>query len=119
MGILDFGRPSEVLNGNKYLLEHQNVKVEDFDKQNIIKESSFVKYPVYIEKDTRIVNSVVGPNVSIGKNSLIENCIIENCVIDKNVKLKNIITCNSIIGSNVQIENMSKNSLIVGDKSSY
>ena len=118
-GILDFGRPSEVLNGNRYLLEHQSVKKEVFPELNILTEKSFIKNPVYIGKYTSIINSVIGPYVSIGANSRIENCILENCVVESETKLKNVISENSIIGSNVKVENISKNNLIIGDKSIY
>ena len=118
-GILDFGRPSEVLHGNKYLLEHQSIKNETFSDLNILTERSFIKNPVHIGKNTSILNSVIGPYVSIGSESRIENCILENCVIESEVNLKNVISENSIIGSNVKVENISKNNLIIGDKSIY
>ena len=118
-GILDFGRPIEVLNGNKYLLDQKSVNIEDFQDVNVVSERSFIKGPVYIGNNTRISYSVVGPYVSIGPDSEIENCILENCVIEKNATLKNVITEGSIIGSNVRVENITKNNLIIGDKSIY
>ena len=118
-GILDFGRPSEVLHGNKYLLEHQSIKKKSFSDLNILTERSFIKDPVHIGKNTSIINSVIGPYVSIGYESKIENCILENCVIESKAYLKNVISENSIIGSNVKVENISKNNLIIGDKSIY
>ena len=118
-GILDFGRPSEVLNGNRYLLEQEYVKKEVFSELNIKTEKSFIKNPVHIGKNTSITNSVIGPYVSIGANARIENCILENCVVESETSLKNVISENSIIGSNVKVENISKNHLIIGDKSIY
>jgi glucose-1-phosphate thymidylyltransferase len=118
-GILDFGRPSEVLIGNRYLLEQQSVKKEVFSELNILSETSFIKNPVYIGENTSIIKSVIGPYVSIGANSMIENCILENCVVESDTTLKNVISENSIIGSNVRVENISKNHLIIGDKSIY
>ncbi|HUW89911.1 MAG TPA: sugar phosphate nucleotidyltransferase [Candidatus Nanopelagicaceae bacterium] len=118
-GILDFGRPSEVLIGNRYLLEQQSVKKEVFSELNILSETSFIKNPVYIGENTSIIKSVIGPYVSIGANSIIENCILENCVVESDTTLKNVISENSIIGSNVRVENISKNHLIIGDKSIY
>ena len=118
-GILDFGRPSEVLTGNRYLLEHHSVKKESFPELNIVIETSFIKNPVHIGKNTSIINSVIGPYVSIGANSRIEKCILENCVVESEATLKNVISENSIIGSNVRVENISKNNLIIGDKSIY
>ncbi|MHA1343860.1 MAG: hypothetical protein ACTSQG_07730 [Promethearchaeota archaeon] len=118
-GILDFGRPSEVLNGNKYLLEQESIKREDFLKFNITFEKSWLKNPLHIGKNTKIINSVIGPYVSIGKNSIIKNSILENSIIERNARLTNIISKNSIIGSNTIIENIIKDNLIIGDKSVY
>ncbi|MFW9938383.1 MAG: sugar phosphate nucleotidyltransferase [Candidatus Thorarchaeota archaeon] len=118
-GILDFGRPSELLKGNKFLLEQFYTKKEDFHALNITVERSYIKNPVNIGENSKIIHSVIGPYVSIGKNSFLSNCILENCVIEENADLKNMISENSIIGSNVKIENISKDSLIIGDKSSY
>ena len=116
-GILDFGRPSELLNGNKFLLKHNSVKKEDFQKFNITVDRSFIKNPVFLGENTKIINSVIGPFVSIGKNSSIENCIIKNSVIEERADFQSIISSNSIIGSYVKIENISRDNLIIGDKS--
>ncbi len=118
-GILDFGRPSELLNGNRYLLEMYSVKREELQGLNISVERSYLKNPIYVGKNTNIINSVIGPHVSIGKNSIIRNSIISNSVIEKNVVLSSIITENSIIGSHVKIEGIIKDNLIIGDKSVY
>lgn len=117
--ILDFGRPSEVLNSNRILLESQSIKKEDFQALNISVERCFIKNPNFIGNNTKIINSVIGPYCSIGENTVIENSILESCVIENNNLLKNIISKNSIIGSNVKVENISKDYLIIGDKSIY
>lgn len=118
-GILDFGRPSELLKGNKYLLEQNSSRVVDFPKYNITIERAFLKNPCFIGENSKIINSVIGPYVSIGNDSYIENCILENSVIETRAYLNNIISQNSIIGSNVKVENISKDNLIIGDKSVY
>ncbi|MHA2008137.1 MAG: sugar phosphate nucleotidyltransferase [Promethearchaeota archaeon] len=118
-GILDFGRPSELLNGSQYLLRQHSVKKEDFSKLNITIDKSILKNPIFIGENSKILNSVIGPFVSIGENSYIENVILENSVIEQRARLTNIISRNSIIGCDVSIENISKDNLIVGDKSSY
>jgi glucose-1-phosphate thymidylyltransferase len=118
-GNLDFGRPSELLNGNKYLLMQSSIIIEDFQRLNITSERSLIKNPVHIGRNTTIINSIIGPYVSIGNDSKIENCIIENSVIEERTILNNIITRNSIIGCDVKVENISKNYLIIGDKSRY
>lgn len=116
-GILDFGRPSELLNGNRFLLMQNSVRKEDFRKFNITVDRSFIKNPVFIGQNTEIINSVIGPFVSLGENSIIEKCILENCVIEERTYLQGIISRNSIIGCDVKIGNISKDNLIIGDKS--
>ncbi|MFX0037656.1 MAG: sugar phosphate nucleotidyltransferase [Candidatus Hermodarchaeota archaeon] len=118
-GILDFGRPTELLKGNRYLLDQNSISNKDFKNLNITVERSFLKNPIFVGKNTKLLNSVIGPYVSIGENSFIVNCILENCVVEKEVYLNNIISNNSIIGSNVRVENISKDNLIIGDKSIY
>jgi glucose-1-phosphate thymidylyltransferase len=118
-GILDFGRPSEVLNGNRFLLENQSISKEDYNEQNIIAERSYINNPNYIGRNTKIINSVIGPYCSIGDNTIIKKSILKSCVIENNSRLTNVISENSIIGSNVIIENISKDNLIIGDKSVY
>jgi len=118
-GVLDFGKPMELLNGNRFLLDSHNVKKEDFKELNILFEKSYLKNPVHIGKNTKIINSVIGPHVSIGCDCYLENCILGNCVIEKYTSLINIISFNSIIGSNVSIDSISKDNLIIGDRSIY
>ncbi len=116
---MDFGKPAELLMGNRYLLENNNVKMEDYEELNITTERSHIKNPIYIGRNAQIINSILGPYVSIGEDAFIENCILENSVIESKVYLKNIISKNSIIGSNVKVENICKENLIIGDKSVY
>ncbi len=100
-------------------MEQQSDKYEDFKDFNITVERSYIKNPVFIGKNTKIFNSVIGPYVSIGEDSILENCIISNSLIEKEAVLNNIISERSIIGSNVKVENRSKDSLRIGDKSVY
>jgi glucose-1-phosphate thymidylyltransferase len=118
-GMLDFGRPSELLKGNRFLLEQNFSRVNDFQKYNIVVERAFIKNPCFIGKNTKIINSVIGPYVSIGNDSYIRNCILKNSVIETRAYLNNMISQNSVVGSNVHVENISKDNLIIGDKSTY
>ncbi|MBN1800239.1 MAG: hypothetical protein JW891_01960 [Candidatus Lokiarchaeota archaeon] len=118
-GILDFGRPSEVLSGNRFLLEQYSTKKEEFQQKGIQVEKSWLKNPIHIGKGVKIVNSVIGPHVSIGDNSIIQDSIISNSIIEQEASLKKVITDSSIVGSNVNINGIIKDSLIIGDKSVY
>jgi len=113
-GILDFGRPEALLNSNRILLE---AATEDYRKQkkNVEIIDSVIINPSAIDSGTKIINSIVGPYSSIGKNCLIENCNLNNVVIGNDCVLKKIITRYSIIGDFVQIESIIKKNMTIGD----
>ena len=111
-GILDFGRPEALLNSNRILLDASSA---DYQKNNNEIINSVIINPSAIDSGTKIINSIVGPYSSIGKNCLIENCNLNNVVIGDDCVLKMIITRQSIIGDFVQIESIIKNNMTIGD----
>ena len=113
-GILDFGRPEALLNSNRILLD---AAPEDYQKQkkNIEVINSVIINPSAIDSGTKIINSIIGPYSSVGKNCLIENCNLNNVVIGDDCILKKIITRQSIIGDFVQIESIIKKNMTIGD----
>ena len=48
-----------------------------------------------------IKNSTVGPNVSVGKNTIIVNSKITNAIVQENTEISNAILKNSMIGNYV------------------
>ena len=53
--------------------------------------------PCYIGKNVKIVNSTIGPNVSVGDGCVIENSTIKDSVLWDGVKVENKVLDNSII----------------------
>jgi glucose-1-phosphate thymidylyltransferase len=66
-------------------------------------ENSIITHPCYVEEDVLIKNSIVGPFVSIGKNSKVEHSIIKDSIIGEGAYIENLIIKNSIIGNNAKI----------------
>jgi glucose-1-phosphate thymidylyltransferase len=117
--ILDFGRIKLLLEGNKILLN----KVPNLDasyrkliEQKKIQNTQIIP-PVYIGSNCTIGNSVLGPNVSIGDNVIIQKCILSNVVIGDCSTLENIISESSVIGDFVTLDDLVKNNLSIGDSS--
>ena len=77
-------------------------------------ENSIIVHPSYIEEGVVLKNSVVGPYVSISKNTTIENCVIKNSIIQSKTILKNKLIENSMIGNNATLEGRMED-LSVGD----
>lgn len=115
--IIDFGRPESLIDGNRFLLSELKLKDplhEAMMGTGNIKDSKIIP-PVFIGKDANISNSVIGPNVSIGDDLVIEKCILSESVIGDGVFLKKIISSNSIIGDYSVLEDLIKNKITIGD----
>jgi glucose-1-phosphate thymidylyltransferase len=70
--------------------------------------------PVSIAKGTRITNSIVGPNVTIGENSEIKYSVLSDSIIGDFAKLNHVILQHSLVGSDTFIRGLSQ-SLNIGD----
>ena len=57
--------------------------------------------PCYIGNNVKLINCQIGPFVSIGNNTSMENCVISNTIIQDNSNLKNFKCENSMIGNHV------------------
>jgi len=51
-----------------------------------------------------IKNSIVGPHVSIGANSSVNNGVINNSIVQASTKLSNTVISNSMIGEGAEVK---------------
>jgi glucose-1-phosphate thymidylyltransferase len=117
--ILDFGRPQALLDGNRYLLSETKLKdplFESLFQTGNIVDSKLIP-PVFIGENVKISNSIIGPNVSIGDDLVLEKCILSESVIGDGVFLRKIISSNSIIGDYSILEDLIKKNITIGDSS--
>ncbi|MFW9999160.1 MAG: sugar phosphate nucleotidyltransferase [Candidatus Hermodarchaeota archaeon] len=117
--ILDFGRPETLIAGNRLLLTETKVQDPTYEKLfqsgNIV--DSKIVPPVFIGNNTKISDSVIGPNVSIGDDVILEKCILSESVIGDGANLKKIISSESIVGDYSILEDLIKKSITIGDSS--
>ena len=94
----DCGKPETLLSANKYLLEKNfaNQKVPVFPGTLIIP-------PVAIGENCKIVNSIIGPDTTIGSGSQIKDSIIKNSTVGDNSTIEASLLEDSIIGNEVNI----------------
>ena len=119
-------KPGEVMEwldcGNKEVTVFTNQRVLEYDKErqlinhanSAVIENSVIIDPCFIGENARIINSVVGPHVSIGANSLVENSNVKNTIIQNNSSLHNAVIVDSMIGSNAHYEAVAQD-LSIGD----
>lgn len=95
--------------GNKAVTIETNSRVLQFaqkdglnlvDSSVILKNSKIIP-PCYIGKNVSIINSTVGPNVSLGSDCNVEDSAISESLIQDDVKIKRANINQSMIGNHV------------------
>ncbi|MGH2568591.1 MAG: glucose-1-phosphate thymidylyltransferase, partial [Bacteroidota bacterium] len=113
----DTGKPADLLEANRLVLDNMKSRVEgDIDKQSDVAGkvvigsgtrviNSRVRGPVVIGKDCTVVNSYIGPFTSIGDRTRIENSEVEYSIVLDECKILSVHTRieGSILGNDVEI----------------
>lgn len=107
---LDVGNGDVLLNSNALLLKKYGGHISLTAKI----ENSVIVEPVYIAENCEIINSIVGPNVSLGNNTKIHHSIIENGMIGSFSKLNTMKLSEFVIGSDSSLKGASQ-TITVGD----
>ncbi len=110
---LDCGNKDATVHTNQRILHHLGNKISEKSEQNY----SIIIEPCFIDEGVIINSSVIGPYVSIGKNTKIKNSVINNSIIQSNCDIKEAVFSNSMIGNYVSI-NKAKDDLSIGDYNS-
>lgn len=103
------GKVTEWLDcGNKDATVYTNQRILEFNKGNglvsetFIPKNSIIIEPCYIGENVKISDSIIGPHVSVGNNTVIENSVVKNSIVQTN----SIISCanisNSMLGNYVE-----------------
>lgn len=112
---LDCGNKNATVYTNQRVLELK--KSEDLVSKNINVNNSLIIKPCYIGEEVELSNSIIGPYVSIGNGTKINNSIIANSIIQENAVIENANIDNSMIGSYVEYQG-NRNNLNIGDYTS-
>jgi len=101
---LDCGNARATIHTNQRVLEYDQEKKRLFQSTLAKIEQSHIIQPCFIGNNVKIVNSVIGPHVSVESNSTLMDSRIENTLIGSNSILKNKIIKDSMIGEYVRLE---------------
>ncbi|GIV34041.1 MAG: glucose-1-phosphate thymidylyltransferase [Chitinophagales bacterium] len=105
----DCGKADILLQTNTKLL-----KGTEFTPPEGMLQDSILMQPVHIASGTKLINSIIGPNVTIGENAQIRHSILSNSIIGDFANLNHVILTDSIIGSDTSITGF-RQSLHIGD----
>lgn len=77
-------------------------------------ENTIIIQPVSIAANCKIQDSIIGPDVSIGENTIIKHSIIRDSIIGSYAQLETAILHHSVVGSDAYLKGLSQ-SLNIGD----
>lgn len=95
----DCGRHEVLLQTNAILLDKEGYASDNLPNY----DNSIIIHPVSIGKHCTIVDSIVGPHVSIGDHANIHAAIIKDSIIGDYVALKEVVLKQSVIGNDTSI----------------
>ena len=110
--------------GNKEAVVHANRRMLDIKKDEPMVAASaktrnaVIIQPCFIGENVVITDSVVGPYVSIGKNTTIEHSVLVNTVVGEQTVIKDSNLGNSMIGNSVEYIGR-KSELSISDYSKF
>ncbi len=105
----DCGNKESLLETNAVLLKKNSAYLTKFSFENTI-----IIEPVSFSENCQISNSIIGPNVSIGNNTIITSSIIKDAIIGSYSEIKNTVMHHSVIGSDASLHGLSQ-SFNLGD----
>ena len=109
----DCGKKETMLESNATLLK----KFVSTHKTDYNFENTVIVQPVSIADGCTIRNSIIGPNVAIGENTVIDYSIVKNSIVGSFSNLFDIVLDESVIGSDTNLRGETR-SLNIGDNTS-
>ncbi|MHC5310674.1 sugar nucleotidyltransferase [Myroides sp. LJL116] len=113
---MDCGNKDATVDTNNRMLEFLEKENLNYISKDIQLENSTIIAPCYIGDNVVLINSTIGPNVSLGENTKIENSTIKNSLIQTNSTISNATLDNAMIGNHVNY-NAQHSDISIGDYS--
>jgi glucose-1-phosphate thymidylyltransferase len=88
----DCGKPEELLQTNRYLLDKDDPAPPAYPDSVVIR-------PSYVDPSATVARSVIGPHASIGAGATIEGAVIENSIVGERATVRNLALSGSILSA--------------------
>jgi glucose-1-phosphate thymidylyltransferase len=113
---MDCGNKPVTVETNSRMLQFLHQDGEHLVSNKALLQNSTVIAPCFIGDDVVLINSTVGPNVSLGKGCHVSNSTMSNCLVQNHSHIKNAKLDNAMIGSHASF-NGEFTSISIGDYS--
>ena len=110
-GWYDAGKLDTLLETNRIVLEKGAAR-----RPANVEKSVTIHDPVYVEDGVSLSNATIGPNVTLGKGSVVEGSTLTDTIVGSKCTIRRSTLHNSLIGDDVVIEGL-KGELTVSDHS--
>ena len=107
---LDAGTPEALLETNAHLIGGQSESSQWLKRR----KSNIVLEPAYVHESSQVEDSIIGPNVSIGANCVIQSSILRNTIVDDGSVIIEACLADALVGQGCSISAQSVPS-VVGD----
>jgi len=112
---MDCGNKNATIETNSSVLKYESEQMKNIPISAKI-ENSVIIQPCYIGENAEILNSKIGPFVSIGSETKVHNCNIENSLIQNKTTIVNANLNNSMLGNHAEYYGVLR-SISLGDYS--
>jgi len=113
---MDCGNKDVTVDTNSRMLNFLHQDGENLIAANVKLENATIIPPCYIGEDVILIDSIVGPNVSLGKATHLTNVKIKNSLVQTHAHLRNANLDNAMIGNHATFDGEFKN-ISIGDYS--
>jgi len=113
---MDCGNKNVTVETNQRMLGFLEKEGENMMADSVQQENANIVEPCFIGENVVLKNTTVGPFVSVGANTVIENSTIKNSLIQSNSKISNANLDNAMIGNHV-VYNGNFETISIGDYS--
>ena len=110
-GWYDAGKLDTMLETNRAMLERGGARMP----ANLGTTATIVA-PVYIEEGVRVTDSTVGPNVSLGAGTVVEQSQLRDTIVGSKATIRRSRLANSLVGDEAHVEGV-RGEVTVGDHS--
>ena len=111
---MDCGKKDPTVDTNKQVLGFEHKAENNLVSNDVVLENSEIIQPCFVGENVVLKNTKIGPYVSIGANSVVEDSVIVNSLIQSNVEISNANLDNAMIGNHAKY-NGKYTSVSIGD----